>query len=263
MDTNHGGQACLYFLPLPVSDLKLQCPIPVWTVQVKMLVPGRISEEETWRPGDPMVEGQGALLGVYQMLVESPVGPPHITSSFCANFSHLRNDLNTWVSQIPESWSKCPLLLMPGEGGEGQCGEMSTGSTWKPENQGSCVGLVPVLCMRGEHRVGALGSGRSCVSVECWPRTLLIPYLPLPPRSAHSHLFWVLPTSCSWASVLSKLVTSFLFRSDLGLGVFRNPDTDRSPALLSSWSWGAPFVLLPSADFGHPSLQTFPLGNAL
>ena len=92
----------------------------MWTVQVKMLVPGRISEEETWQPGEPMVEGQEALLGVNQMLVESPVGPPHITSSFCANFSHLRNDLNTWVPQIPESWSKCPLLLMPGEGGEGQ-----------------------------------------------------------------------------------------------------------------------------------------------
>ena len=36
--------------------------------------------------------------------------------------------------------------------------------------------------------------------------------------------------------MFSKLVTNFLFRSDLGLGVFRNPGTDRSPVLLSSWS---------------------------
>ena len=84
------------------------------------------------------------------------------------------------MSTAPDAWG--------GRRGT-ESGEMLTGSAWKPENQGSSVGLVPVLCMRGEHRAGALGTGRSCVSVECWLLTLLIPYLPLPPRSAHFYLF--------------------------------------------------------------------------
>lgn len=73
-------------------------------------------------------------------------------------------------------------------------------------------------------------------------------------------------TSRSCACVFSKFVTNFLFgygpRPEALLCFETRPFTEVQ-RLLSQGPCGGPFVLLPFADFGHVSLQTFSLGSAL
>lgn len=97
--------------------------------------------------------------------------------------------------------------------------EMSNRPAWKPENQGSC-GIGPCALYEGGAQ-GALGSGRELRVCGMLTAHYLIPYLPLPPRSASFPSFLSAANLLQLSHGFLKLVTSFpVLGSDLGLGVF-------------------------------------------